>query len=489
MVFRRLMSVLLAAAALAAGGVPAWAADGGQETVGVWLPGEGELTGRVKAKKDGSVTGFEKDGDACTVTVDIPETGFYDLIFTVRGLGGYKENYVWADGQQAGTLVAHSDQEEDAAVRRVYMEAGEHSVTVSKYWGYIQWSRLTVLVSEPFDEGIFDVSPRLVDPDATEQARRLFSYLCDQYGEKIISGQYCDTGANGWENMKLAEANGGKYPAVLGLDLMNYSQTAVDNGAQCRTTELAQAYWEQGGIVTLCWHWLAPEKYVTGTWYSAFRPEECKKMDLAAIMDGKDEEGLALLKKDIDNIAAQLQLMQQAGVPILWRPLHEASGGWFWWGADGPEAYKKLYILLYDTLTKEYGLHNLIWVWNGQDAAWYPGDEYVDIIGMDIYAGERVYASQIDQFLLNHSYSPGNKMVALSENGVMIDPDLAVRDRAMWSFFCTWSGEFVLEDGVRKTYSERYTDKEMLTKIYNSEAVITRDELPDLKSYPIKDGG
>ncbi len=490
MVFKRLMSIVLAASTLlAAGGTAAMAQEGEtQDVVGTYLPGEGELTGAVKARKDGSVTGFKKDGDACAVTVDIPETGFFDLVFTVKGQGGYKENYVWADGAQAGTLVAHSDKEEQSAVRRVYLEQGEHKIAVTKYWGYIDWLRLDVVASAAFDESIFDVSPRLIDPEATEEARRLFSYLCDEYGKHIVSGQYCDTGANGWENMKIAETNGGKYPAILGLDLMNYSQTAVDHGAQSHTTEQALAYWEKGGIVTLCWHWLAPEKYVSGNWYSAFRPEECK-MDLTAIMNGEDEAGLALLKKDIANAAAQLKLMQDAGIPILWRPLHEASGGWFWWGAEGPDTYKKLYIMLYDMLTNEYGLHNLIWVWNGQSGDWYPGDEYVDIIGMDIYAGERVYTSQIDQFLLNHSYAPTNKMVVLSENGTMIDPDLAVRDRAMWGFFCTWNGEFVLEDGVRKTYSERYTDAKMLTKVYNSDVVVTRDELPDLKTYPIKDGG
>ena len=95
-------------------------------------------------------------------------------------------------------------------------------------------------------------------------------------------------------------------------------------------------------------------------------------------MNGEDEEGYELLMKDIDAIAQQLLILQEADVPILWRPLHEASGGWFWWGASGAEAYKQLYILLYDKLTNEYGLNNLIWLWNGQDADWYPGDEYVD---------------------------------------------------------------------------------------------------------------
>lgn len=459
-----------------------WAA----QTIGTFEAEEGQCSGNVRVENSGYVIGFEKDDDACTVMVEVPEDGFYDLEFMIKALGGYKENYVLVDGASIGTISAEGEKYERSTIARVYMEAGAHQVTVSKYWGYIQWDKVTVLTSRPFDESIFQVSAKLVNENATDNAKRLFSYLCDSYGKYIISGQYCDTGANGWENMKIAENNGGKYPAILGLDMGYYSQTGVDHGVEIKTTEQAIAYWEKGGIVTICWHWLAPEKYITGTWYSAFRPEEIN-MNLTAIMNGEDEEGMALLMKDIDNVAQQLLAMQEAGVPVLWRPLHEASGGWFWWGAEGPETYKKLYTLLYDTLTNEYGLNNLIWLWNGQDGAWYPGDDYVDIIGMDIYAGERVYTSQIDQFLTNHSYAEGNKLVVLSENGTMIDPDLAVRDRAMWGFFCTWSGEFVMNDSIRKTYSDRYTDVEMLTKVYNSEHVITRDELPDLHSYPIRD--
>ena len=455
------------------------------EEVGSFEAETGTFSGGVHAEK-GYATGFKADGDSCSVPICVEETGFYDLEFLIRSNGGYKENYVSVDGQRMGNISADGSGFCRDQIRRVYLEAGDHTVTVEKYWGYIDFDKVILLTSQPFDESIFNVSAKLVNENATENARRLFSYLCDTYGEYILSGQYCDTGMNGWENLMISQNNGGKFPAVLGLDMGYYSQTGVDHEVEISTTEQAIAYWEKGGIVTLCWHWLAPEKYITGTWYSAFRPEEIR-MNLTAILNGEDEEGLALLMQDIDNIAQQLLIMQEAGVPILWRPLHEASGGWFWWGAEGAETYKKLYVLLYDTLTNDYGLNNLIWLWNGQDAEWYPGDEYVDIIGMDIYAGEQVYTSQVDQFLLNQSYAGGNKMVVLSENGTMIDPDLAVRDRAMWGFFCTWSGEFVMESGVRKSYSEQYTDIEMLTKVYNSEIVITRDELPDLHSYPIRE--
>lgn len=457
------------------------------QTVGTYEAESGSFSGNVHVENRGSVAGFHSDGDACTVTVKIEKTGFYDLEFLLKSEGGYKENYVIVDGSRLGTICADGNRFVRDTIRRVYLEAGEHTVTVSKYWGYILWDKVNVLTSEPFDESIFDVSARLVNANATDSARRLFSYLCDQYGKRILSGQYCDTGMNGWENLQISQNNGGKFPAVLGLDMGYYSQTGVDHNVSIQTTQQAIACWEKGGIVTLCWHWLAPEAYITGTWYSAFRPEETKKLNLTAIMNGEDEEGMRLLRRDIDNIAVQLLQMQEAGVPVLWRPLHEASGGWFWWGAEGAEPYLKLYRLLYHTLTDEYGLNNLIWVWNGQDPDWYPGDEYVDIIGIDIYAGEHEYSSQADAFLEAHSCAQGNKMVVLSENGTMIDPELSVRDRAMFGFFCTWSGEFVMHDGLRKKYSEQYTDLAMLNRVYGSEYVITRDELPELSSYPIRE--
>lgn len=455
------------------------------EELGSWEAEDGVMLGGAYAE-GGFVTGFENAGvDGCTVTVSVAEDGFYDLELMIKPMGGEKTNTVLVDGQAVGDVTVDGAKFQRAWLRRIYMSAGSHEVTLMTYWGYINFDRVTLWTSEPFDESIFHVSAKLNNPNATDNAKRLMSYLCDSYGKVIISGQYCDSGMNGWENLLIYQ-NSGKYPAILGVDVGYYSQTGVDHGAEVSSTEQAIAYWEKGGIVTICWHWLAPEKYITGTWYSAFRPEEVR-MNLTAMLNGEDEEGLALLKKDMGNIAQQLLKMQEAGVPVLWRPLHEASGGWFWWGKEGAETYKQLYILLYDTLTNEYGLNNLIWVWNGQDADWYPGDEYVDIVGQDIYAGEHTYSSQMDAFLNTHRMAPTNKMVVLSENGTMMDPDLNVRDRAMWGFFCTWSGEFVMNDGVRKTYSEQYTEIEMLKKVYNSEYVITRDELPDLHSYPIRD--
>ena len=140
---------------------------------------------------------------------------------------------------------------------------------------------------------------------------------------------------------------------------------------------------------------------------------------------------------------------------------------------------------MYEKFTTEYELHNLIWVWNGQSSDWYPGDDVVDIMGTDIYPGEHVYTSQYPRYIEVTEATDTRLIVALSENGCHFDPDLAIRDGAMWSYFGTWGGEFVTESDTLNVFSEKYTDKEMLKKVYNHEHVITRDELPDLKTYPM----
>lgn len=137
------------------------------------------------------------------------------------------------------------------------------------------------------------------------------------------------------------------------------------------------------------------------------------------------------------NVADDMQKLQAAGVPVLWRPFHEAGGGWFWWDLDGSSNYKRLWNDLWDYLVNTRGLHNMIWVWSpgkvGVGTDWYPGDSRVDILGIDVYsvssADYRNNYNDLGRF-------SGSKLRAISECDYMMDP--AALSSAPFSYFMVW---------------------------------------------------
>jgi len=436
----------------------------------------------------GQVVGkFSESEDVLTFSVEIPANGSYDLIFNSMGYGGDKTNKVSIDGEYIGTFVTKAEEYNDAVLSKVVLTAGKHEIAITKSWGWIAVDYLKIQVAEAIPDSVYQVSDVLIDPDAIPETKALFSYLCEGYGKQVIAGQVADNGLQGDEFKSIYEVTG-KYPAMLGLDMMSYSLARQEMGGNPKVVETALDFAENGGIVTFCWHWNAPNKYLKSgndeengnpRWWGGFYTRN-STFDIEAVMNGDDPEGKKLLDADIAEIAKQMNRLEEAGVPVLWRPLHEASGGWFWWGAKGAEPYKALYKYLHDQLTNTYGCHNLIWVWNGQNPDWYPGDEYVDIIGEDLYLDKHVYSASAAKFYEILEYSGGKKMIALTENGVVFDIDNVIAAGTKWAWFNTWNKEFITKNGV---FSDEYTEAHILKKTYQSEYVITLDELPDWDTY------
>lgn len=454
----------------------------------------GKLEGNAKANDfpDASggayVNGVNVEGDALTMTADIEYSGFYDMNFLTMGSEG-RVNNVLVDGMKVGDITTNSPAEfGDTLLSYIYLDKGTHEITITPSWGYVDIDCLILTAAAtPITEDTYKVEPTLVNPNADENTKRLYKFLCDIYGKYSLAGQYADEGRASSEYEKIT-AKTGKTFAVLGLDMGNYSLGSKAHGAESKTVEYAYDWYNNaGGIVQLCWHWTTPEDYAVNAgdqpWYSSFY-KEGSKLDLDKIMNGEDDAAYQLLMDDIDNMANELARLRDAGVPVLWRPLHEAAGGWFWWGNCEPESYKKLWNVMYDKMTNEHNLTNLIWVWNGQDPAWYPGDETVDINGWDIYAGNHVDSSQSGRFDdMATNYGTKTKLIALTENGCVMDPDKVFNDNARWLFWGTWSDPFTMKLGV--VINDEYTTVELLTKAYNHERVLTLDELPDLQNYPL----
>lgn len=428
-----------------------------------------------------SVGKFENDRSYCQIKINVPSDGIYDIVIRSMGIGGSKENDIYTDGKKVGTFTSDNNKFSDYTVSAVSLTKGDHNIRIIKSWGWIELDKITVKTGAKISNSTYNVTSSLVNKNSTANTKKLYSFLKDSYGKYVITGQQCDGGINGNE-FKAIKNLTGDYPALLGLDLMDYTPSRTAFGASSSTVEKAIEFADKGGIVTLCWHWNAPTEYLYSTannsdgWWGGFYTKS-SKFDIAKVMNGQDAKGKKLLDRDIKEIAKQLKRLEKAGVPVIWRPLHEASGGWFWWGAQGPDAYKKLWKYLYNELTNTYGCNNLIWVYNGQSADWYPGDEYVDIVGEDIYPGNHVYDPQVSRFKQAINYGSKTKITALTENGCIFDIDSAVSINALWCWFMTWGNEFTVNGS---NYSEKYTEKSVIQKMYASKYSLTLGSLPKI---------
>lgn len=320
----------------------------------------------------------------------------------------------------------------------------------------------------------------LITPGATPEARRVMAYLAESFGKVTLSGQMDLTWHDATDMVARVRDMTGKEPAMMGYDFMNYHRPEIDGGSGLSQVEEAIAYWKRGGLVTFCWHWRDPSQE-TIAFYTK---------DTEFRIDLDNPETRALILADIDSVALELRVLADAGVPVLWRPLHEASGGWFWWGASGPQPFIDLWKLMVERLRDHHGLTNLIWVYNGQHPDWYPGDDWVDLIGEDVYADVGLltgpdYGSQVKRFT-EAKNTPGRPLVvALTENGIIPDPDLMMRDGAMWSWFMTWNDGPDIANPRNFFSGEHWGSREHKIRVYNHPLVITLDELPSFQ--PLRD--
>ncbi len=408
-----------------------------------------------------------------TFNLSFATEGTYNIYIQVASPSGFKANNFSVDGS---SVTFSTDQNSSYIQLKVVsflkLSAGDHQVKITKSWGWINIDYIEFEQVDPLNR--FSISKTLVTPNPTDEALRLYQFLYDNYTKKIISGVMT---LKSMEEVNWLKTNTGKEPALVGLDFMHcgrgyswYNENEPFNDAL--------NFYNRNGIPALCWHWRDPSKKT-----EAFYTKDTA-FDISKVFDETSDEYKAMIK-DIDYISGLLKKFQDNQVPVIWRPLHEAAGGWFWWGAKGAAPCKKLWQIMFDRMVNVNGLHNLIWVWTREpnDDAWYPGDEYVDIVGRDIYR-EGDHSSQVLEFNdLTNRYG-GKKMVTISECGSFPDADNLVKDGAGWSYFMPWYGSFVTDS--------KYNSLDLWKKMFASDYVITLDEMPDLKTYttpPVKPTG
>jgi mannan endo-1,4-beta-mannosidase len=420
----------------------------------------------------GYLGGFEAtDGtDYATVNFTVVTAGLYDITAVYQSPYSDKGMDFKVNGVGGSITLTLSTVFTTKSIGKFMLPVGVSTIEIDRGWGYFfidAFSIAPAVVAPPAKP-----TTQLSDANVTCNTQALFNFLVDQYGQKVLTGQ------QDLVDIEYVHTTTGKYPAVGSFDLIEYSPTRRQNGSNPANLSESAIAWSKSangnGIVSLMWHWNAPADLVNTTdipWWKGFYAIGTT-FDLKAALADTTSAKYKLLISDMDSIAVQLKKFSNANVPVLWRPLHEVYSGGFWWGVQGAAPFIELWQLMYSRYTKVHKLHNLIWVWTGGsnvDMTYYPGDAYVDVVGLDLYtaSGSSFSGSWGDaQTILS-----GKKLLALTETGTLPIPESPRTYGTWWSWFATWSGTYI-----------RNWSADSLTALYTHADFLTLDELPNWKT-------
>ncbi|MGL1885784.1 MAG: glycosyl hydrolase [Reichenbachiella sp.] len=415
---------------------------------------------------DGYVTGFDNNSDYLTVTVNMDSAALYEILIRYSGPNGDKTQLVSVNDEGAspiGFSATNQNEWREVSAGKYLLNQGSNTIKVQSSWGYTLVDKFSVFTTVPLS---FNIAKDLVDGEANDKTVAMYDFIKSSFDVRVISGQ-TDS-----DYEKIANTVGYK-PLLRSYDFDSFTQGypyswengghafgAKDNGQ----VEGAISWYEETkgqGLVAFRWHWHSPTGGEPGN--NNFYTENTDFDIREAVKVGTSENEDVI--EDIDAIAIQLLRLQVAGVPVLWRPLHEAGGGWFWWGAKGSEACLALYDIVYDRLKNHHQIHNLIWVWSTPEVDWYPGNDKIDIVGYDSYPGVKNYTPQKAWFDVMHNITNGEKVIAMTENGPIPDMDETFTIQAPWAWFMSWA---------ELTFEQNTTDH--LIEIYEHWRVLVFDD-------------
>ncbi|MGA7719738.1 MAG: glycosyl hydrolase [Ignavibacteriaceae bacterium] len=317
------------------------------------------------------------------------------------------------------------------------------------------------------------ISIKPVNPEESAEAGKLLKFLYSIYGKKTLTGIHNYLGKMS-ESTDQAFKITGMYPVIWGGDFGFADSTHDIDNIKYRPlliTEIKKQY-THGAIIVMTYHQANPVMGEPCPFEGGVQSKLTDKQWNDLITPGTP---LYLgWQKQMDLFASYLVQLRDDNIPILFRPYHEMNGDWFWWGKrPGDSGYVALWKQLFNYFTKVKKLNNLIWVWT-TDRPWegiekyYPGDDYVDILGSDIYPLKDTTVIFRQEWYDRMKKLANGKPLALSENSII--PTEEILHSQPWLWFMSWTSW-----GFDKYASD-------IKKIYESSSVITLENLPDWKN-------
>ena len=338
-----------------------------------------------------------------------------------------------------------------------------------------------------------------------EKTMEVWNYLRSVYGKQVITCQQM-MGNECYEDLVFYNATN-DLTAMKGYDFIfctgsYHSDDMIDEAIKWSK--------ESGGLCAFTWHWNVPKDIDNPEGGYAFYTSEITNFSqVNAVTPGTKEYETVI--HDIDLIATKIQRMESEGVTILFRPLHEASGAWFWWGLQGRdsatnEVFQKLWYMIYDRLENYHKLTNIIWVWNGQNPHTAIHPNAFDIEGIDRYYDQEDISAEALSTYYEKCYGElagydkycaelagmdsTGKMMALTECGYIPDPDGIKAANTMWLYYMVWNGDFIYEtdaagkamvdlNGTPHPNPKKGITNEMLAEYFSNDLYITHNKLPE----------
>lgn len=338
-----------------------------------------------------------------------------------------------------------------------------------------------------------------------EKTMEVWNYLRSVYGKQVITCQQM-MGNECYEDLVFYNATN-DLTAMKGYDFIFCTGSYHSDDMIDEAIEWSK---ESGGLCAFTWHWNVPKDIDNpGGGYAFYTSEITNFSQVNAVTPGTKEYETVI--HDIDLIATKIQRMESEGVTILFRPLHEASGAWFWWGLQGRdsatnEVFQKLWYMIYDRLENYHKLTNIIWVWNGQNPHTAIHPNAFDIEGIDRYYDQEDISAEALSTYYEKCYGElagydkycaelagmdsTGKMMALTECGYIPDPDGIKAANTMWLYYMVWNGDFIYEtdaagkamvdlNGTPHPNPKKGITNEMLAEYFSNDLYITHNKLPE----------
>ena len=338
-----------------------------------------------------------------------------------------------------------------------------------------------------------------------EKTMEVWNYLRSVYGKQVITCQQM-MGNECYEDLVFYNATN-DLTAMKGYDFIFCTGSYHSDDMIDEAIEWSK---ESGGLCAFTWHWNVPKDIDNPEGGYAFYTSEITNFSqVNAVTPGTKEYETVI--HDIDLIATKIQRMESEGVTILFRPLHEASGAWFWWGLQGRdsatnEVFQKLWYMIYDRLENYHKLTNIIWVWNGQNPHTAIHPNAFDIEGIDRYYDQEDISAEALSTYYEKCYGElagydkycaelagmesTGKMMALTECGYIPDPEGIKAANIMWLYYMVWNGDFIYEtdaagkamvdlNGTPHPNPKKGITNEMLAEYFSNDLYITHNKLPE----------